>query len=61
MVINIIALCLVVFYAGYRFGQHVIIKGLLYQVNDMTNDYDPEKRRRLRKALERHEDKKKRE
>lgn len=53
--INIIAMSAVMFYAGYRFGQRVILKGLIYQVNDMLNDYDPEKRRIIRKALEKYE------
>ncbi len=55
MKLNILALSVVMFYAGYRFGQRVILKGLSYQVNDMLNDYDPEKRRIIRKALERYE------
>lgn len=57
MIINIVILSAVVFYAGYRFGQHVIIKGLTYQINDMLNDYDPEKRLFIRKALEKHDKK----
>lgn len=55
MKFNILALSIVMFYAGYRFGQRVILKGLMYQVNDMLNDYDPEKRRIIRKALESYE------
>jgi len=57
MMFNIIVLSIVIFYAGYRFGQHVIIKGLTYQINDMLNDYDPEKRLLIRKALKAHDKK----
>lgn len=57
MILNIIILSAVVFYIGFRFGQHVIVKGLTYQINDMLNGYDPEKRLLIRKALEAHDEK----
>lgn len=52
MIVNITIISLVFFYAGYRFGQHVIVKGLTHQINDMLNSYSPEERKLVRNALE---------
>ena len=52
MIVNITIISFVFFYAGYRFGQHVIVKGLTYQINDMLNSYSPEERKLVRNAFE---------
>ena len=57
IIFNVAVICLVFFYAGYKLGVHVIMTGLSHQMNDMLNDYSPEKRDLLRKAMKEYDKK----
>lgn len=57
IILNVAVICLVSFYVGYKFGAHVILTGLSHQMNDMLNDYSPEKRDLLRKAMKEYDKK----